>query len=321
MSLFQSFGPLLAALALLFTFPVTVNAALTNLTIDDANSTFFTHPCAGCSAQPGTVEIYDQTWHDGNNGSSGTFTFQGTEVYIYGIDLADPVNISPTMEAAADAFHYYAGSDQFVFNSLFYHAANLSGGANHTVSWTLHGTKKMGRARSSTTLSMASASTSIKSHTGSIAGGVVGAVGSALLIGVGLFFLLRQRKKARENALGDAEHKTHPIRVRTNYVVPFTTHAPARNSNSDDDGGTSPVQSAMSPVASKQYETGWPRPPGAVDEHAPVRAPHGALELPGGESTMASSARERFLEDRLAILEAHVNQHLPPPYEHSGSQE
>jgi hypothetical protein len=31
-------------------------------------------------------------------------------------------------------------------------------------------------------------------------------------------------------------------------------------------------------------------------------------------STTASSARERFLEDRLAILEAHVQQHLPPLY-------
>jgi hypothetical protein len=31
-------------------------------------------------------------------------------------------------------------------------------------------------------------------------------------------------------------------------------------------------------------------------------------------STMTGSAREQFLEDRLAILEAHMNQHLPPPY-------
>lgn len=30
---------------------------------------------------------------------------------------------------------------------------------------------------------------------------------------------------------------------------------------------------------------------------------------------MASSARERFLEDRLTTLEAHVQQHLPPLYE------
>jgi hypothetical protein len=64
------------------------------LTVDDTNTTFFNFidadvnppswaaispgdPCAYCSAQPQTVSIYDQTWHDGSVGSAGSFTFQG----------------------------------------------------------------------------------------------------------------------------------------------------------------------------------------------------------------------------------------------------
>ncbi|KAF8190918.1 hypothetical protein K438DRAFT_904188 [Mycena galopus ATCC 62051] len=82
----------------LLTFSTRARAALTNLTIDDANLTYFTwtedpgiepvptipwaaispgDPCLYCSAQPPDTDIHDQTWHDGSNNSAGSFTFQG----------------------------------------------------------------------------------------------------------------------------------------------------------------------------------------------------------------------------------------------------
>src|ERR1700761_5210319 len=66
-----------------------------NITIDDTDTRYFTFdrvptdnppswaaisptaPCAYCSAQPPTADIYNQTWHDGEEVSTGSFTFQG----------------------------------------------------------------------------------------------------------------------------------------------------------------------------------------------------------------------------------------------------
>lgn len=75
----------------------TARAALTNLTIDDSDLSYFTWtedtgspaptrpwaaispatPCLYCSAQPQTADIQNQTWHDGSNNSAGSFAFQG----------------------------------------------------------------------------------------------------------------------------------------------------------------------------------------------------------------------------------------------------
>ncbi|KAJ7446328.1 hypothetical protein FB451DRAFT_1412356 [Mycena latifolia] len=354
-----SFAALPVALALLFIFPVHA-AALTNLTIDDANSTYFTfaatatsrwaaispgNPCAFCSAQPLTTDIHDQTWHDGSNGSSGTLTFQGTEVFLYGIDLANPANITFTLDGAEAAFHYYAGSEQFVFNSLFFHAGSLSRDANHTLTWTLHETKENGTsalfdyavitvadaAASASASQTASSTPHSKTHTKVVAGAVVAVLGALLVAGV-LFFLLRRRRKARMNALADAE-KPRATRVRANYVQPFIATAPTLPASSDANGETSPVGSVTSPVQSKLFEARWNNvgqststlpPSGAGDSSTELSAYSRAepsadtRTLAGSQaetSTMASSARERFLEDRLAILEAHLTQHLPPPYE------
>jgi hypothetical protein len=79
------------------------NSILTNITIDDTNTTYFSwveppisfpapnpmwaaasasNPCSYCSAQPQSANasaINNQTWHDGRNGSSGSLTFQGIQ--------------------------------------------------------------------------------------------------------------------------------------------------------------------------------------------------------------------------------------------------
>jgi hypothetical protein len=66
-------------------------------------------------------------------------------VYIYGIDLTNPANISFSLDGTFSSFHYYAGSAQFTFNALFFSATDLSeGNGNHTVSWVLHATKMNG---------------------------------------------------------------------------------------------------------------------------------------------------------------------------------
>jgi hypothetical protein len=65
----------------------TVQAALTNVTIDDTNSNFWTFagswnvvtpttPCVGCFAQPDPGLAHNSTWHDGDF-LAGSFTFQG----------------------------------------------------------------------------------------------------------------------------------------------------------------------------------------------------------------------------------------------------
>ncbi|KAF7290009.1 MYND-type domain-containing protein [Mycena chlorophos] len=102
---------------------------------------------------PGVIKIVSlggdisgkSTWHDGSNNSEGTFTFQGAAVAIYGIDLDNPANITFTLDGQPAGYHYYDGTAQFVFNSLFYSAAGLALGVNHTVAWELHTTTKTKR--------------------------------------------------------------------------------------------------------------------------------------------------------------------------------
>jgi hypothetical protein len=69
------------------------SAALTNITIDDTNSTFWTYigpynvvtpstPVPGSLVQPDPELAYNMTWHDGGT-RSGTFMFQGLPQYYY----------------------------------------------------------------------------------------------------------------------------------------------------------------------------------------------------------------------------------------------
>ncbi|KAJ6595799.1 hypothetical protein DFH09DRAFT_1024671 [Mycena vulgaris] len=122
-------------------------AALTNLTIDDTNSTFWNFagswhavtpsaPCDGCLDQPDASQVYNSTWHDGAL-RSGSFTFQGSAVYIYGTDVFDPANISFSMNnPPITSFHYYSGTS-FRYKSLFFKATGLDANAQHTVTWIL----------------------------------------------------------------------------------------------------------------------------------------------------------------------------------------
>jgi hypothetical protein len=58
-------------------------------------------------------------------------------VYIYGIDVVNPANISFSMNnPQISAFHYYNGTG-FVYHSLFFSATGLDPQAQHTVAWDL----------------------------------------------------------------------------------------------------------------------------------------------------------------------------------------
>ncbi|KAJ6564008.1 hypothetical protein B0H19DRAFT_1258525 [Mycena capillaripes] len=396
--------PFLSLLALPFLLLLTpfVHAALTNLTIDDTNSTYFTFtdadsnppswaaitpgaPCVYCSAQPPTDRIHNQTWHDGSVGSAGSFTFQGatpplapspvhrarccirihssqwpgSAVYIYGIDLASPANISFILDdSPIPQFHYHNGTQQFVFDALFFAASNLSsfeedGGVNHTVSWVLDKSRLNGTtglfdyaivtveestiapSPSNAVPNQGSTSkTRSKSKNGTIIAAVVGTIaGLALLAGL-IFLLLRRRSKedsdSREESISEPDHNTppqpRPQRVRDNYVVrPFVESALSLSQTQPSSLTTTPAPTMNQPE--KTLDLSWTNPTLSVSAlsvgsaTSPLSTVHRDPEMSTlaptitSGTTMSSSARERFLEDRLAIIEAHLQQHLPPPYQ------
>ncbi|KAJ6496432.1 hypothetical protein C8R45DRAFT_985885 [Mycena sanguinolenta] len=360
---------LILSLPVLFaTLPRPVRADPTNLTIDDANGTFFTwseapgfavnaipwaaiapgDPCAYCSAQPPTADIHDGTWHDGANGSSGVFVFQGSAVYMYGIDLDNPANVTFTLDDKDAGFHYYAGSEQFVFNSVFFSATNLSyapnttstggdfaGAINHTVAWILHDTAANGTtalfdyavitvdadvAGSSSPSSAAPASSGSTttnggkkstSHTGAIAGGVVGGVALLVIVACLALFFVRRRRRGKHEGVAPVE----PAATRRAGVEPFMAQSP-----------TTP--GGASSMAEKTLDVAWlnpalplasttsPSAPSSQTPSAPISVSPPSSAAPPSSTSPPSSAsaphreRERVLEDRIAQLEAQVSQHL-----------
>ncbi|KAJ6564680.1 hypothetical protein B0H19DRAFT_81762 [Mycena capillaripes] len=247
------------------------------------------------------------------------------------------------------AFHYYAGSAQFIFNALFFNATGLREDVNHTLSWVLHATKTNGSTESalfdyamitvdpsavsaspSTVLpNQSSAAPPIaksKSQTGPIVGGVVGGVA---LIGVTttLVLLLRRRHREPTTATTGAEPRPRGARAHADHVLPFVESAPLGSEAGHTTGGgseskildvswASPASSAAAP--SLQYGA----PPATTDlSSTPASHPSPSvfptsseLSPTPAQSTTSMTAREQFLEERLALLEAQVSQHLPPPY-------
>ncbi|KAJ7072959.1 hypothetical protein C8F01DRAFT_1243972 [Mycena amicta] len=341
-------SPLLIGLVL--SLVVQTQAALTNLTIDDANLAYFTwteapnvsptpvnpwaaispgNPCDYCSAQPPTTDIFDQTWHDGSNNSAGSLTFQGSAVYIFGIDLDNPANITFTLDGQPAGFHYYAGADQFVFKTLFYSASGLSPSDNHTVAWVLHTTKTNGTtglfdyalitvedtasASASPTASAAPLTSPPKktSKTGAIIGGVVGGVAVLAGVAIALAFLVNSRRKKRNRSERRTARRSRRPR-RSGHIEPFAGEAAE---------GSSPA--ATSPGESKILDVAWANPtPASIVPTSPPSdlASASARATDSGSTTTATTTtaqreRERELEARLALLEAQVHQVVePPPY-------
>ncbi|CAK5276940.1 unnamed protein product [Mycena citricolor] len=358
-----------------------------NTTIDDTDSNYFQFvqdiyanppswaaitpatPCLYCSAQPQTAHIHNQTWHDGSVGTQGSLTFQGSAVYIYGIDLTPSANTTFTLESRTTT-HYYNGPNQFVFDALYFSATGLEEGVNHTVSWVVgkgltNGTSALidyavitaSAASPNSSLDSTTASSPLlhkKSNTGAIAGGTVAGVVVLLGLVLLLFSLTRWRRRrgigtqADEADDSDAGPRVRNLRNRQPQrpVQPFvdTSSAPVSisqhqaTSTASDTMQTElqmPVHNTESSTAStsgysesrldsKTMDTSWmnARDNGSltslstsVGPRAPYSQPYADSSTEASTTISGSSARERFLEDRLAVLEAHVLASEPPPYQ------
>ncbi|KAJ7940312.1 hypothetical protein B0H13DRAFT_5870 [Mycena leptocephala] len=132
-------------------YAVFASGAITNTTVDDSDPSFtFTgawnaitpsSPCDACSSKPDPLGTHDGTWHDGSIRSgvsiftSGSFTFMGSAVYIFGIDQATlQPNITFTL-GSIQQVHHYTGTERFVYDALFFSATGLASDQTHTVNW------------------------------------------------------------------------------------------------------------------------------------------------------------------------------------------
>jgi hypothetical protein len=64
----------------------------------------------------------------------------GNAVYIYGIDVHNPANISFSLnDPPLKSFYYHDTGDRniYVYDSLFFQAVNLAPDTQHTVMWVL----------------------------------------------------------------------------------------------------------------------------------------------------------------------------------------
>ncbi|KAJ6517293.1 hypothetical protein C8R47DRAFT_1062983 [Mycena vitilis] len=141
-------------------FASRVCCTITNTTVDDTSNAFTwtgewtaitpSAPCGGCASKPDTTQIEDGTYHDGNfettkdEVTGGSFTFQGSAVYIYGIDQADSQpNIVFTLDSTTST-HHYTGSERFLYRALFFSATGLDSG-QHTVNWVYQPNNDIGK--------------------------------------------------------------------------------------------------------------------------------------------------------------------------------
>ncbi|KAJ7476452.1 hypothetical protein FB451DRAFT_1243255 [Mycena latifolia] len=364
--------PLLLALVLALLSLPAAHAAETNVTIDDSNGAYFSWtedtgtprptlpwaaitpatPCAYCSAQPQTGDIENKTWHDGTNNSAGALTFQGAAVYLYGIDLANPANISFALDGAPAGFHHYDGAAQFVFRALFFAQQNLDATVNHTLAWVLHATATNGTvglidyavvtldaggsASASNPASTGTSSPSTskkKSPAGPIAGGVIGGLALVLLITAAVFFCTRRRRRDASNPLDARPFAGVPAMSEAGGAraggektldVSWTHPAPAPAPSSVAPPSESPPSSAVPPSsvsAAPPTVSSLPAsqaqlssPPVTETQTAPLSSGAASTSPPSAPSV---SERERALEERLAHLEAQVLAVAPPAYDHA----
>ncbi|KAJ7648285.1 hypothetical protein DFH06DRAFT_1135727 [Mycena polygramma] len=335
----MSFSPG-AALILHALLAVRAFAASTNITVDDTNSTIWTFvggwsavtpstPCSGCFAQPDPSQAYNSSWHDGSV-VSGSVTFQGSAIYIYGIDMTatSGTNISFSMNnPSTAAFHYFGGTGT-TYNVPFFSATNLDPSQARTVSFigqtSLTGAGAMlfdyaiitmdqqasvssshSSSASSSTSSAPSSSTPTltptqKSKTGAIVGAVVGVVGGLAILGGGLLLLRRHRKRRSSSRIQmdiDAEDDYEGPGGITGFMVepyqPVPTEPPRE---------TSFVGAPLSP---SEMSTLSSRPP------TTSRLDSKSAQAGSAGDPNAARTREAELEERLHQLEALVH---PPQY-------
>ncbi|KAE9401838.1 hypothetical protein BT96DRAFT_769426, partial [Gymnopus androsaceus JB14] len=99
--------------------------------------------CGGCATKLDLSQTYNNTYHDGDFDTSGpmtgSFQFEGTAVYLYGItalaetaELSFVVDNGPTVNFDLST----VSLTNYVYNTLLFSSSNLINGP-HTLSWTL----------------------------------------------------------------------------------------------------------------------------------------------------------------------------------------
>ncbi|KAF7314155.1 hypothetical protein HMN09_00574800 [Mycena chlorophos] len=374
----------LALLSALLSSPLRLCQAipLTNLTIDDTNTSFFTFggvngtnsppewaaitpstPCDYCSAQPPTTDIYNKTWHDGSVGSRGSFTFNGTEIWIYGVDIENSANITFTLaDINLTTYHSYDAGAQFVFNALFFHAADLPTEADgtprsHTVDWVLGESSKNGTSalfdyavitverEAATPSPSPSSSHSHHSNAGAIAGGVVGGLAALGILLFALFCLrMRRRNRNQHPGLDDKEVQPEPftqqhppvrgpgtdaasiaptmatsgsaslqpLRLETQSVMTGTGTGTSVSGSGGRSAGVGHPP-GLGSSSGKTLDTSWTNPAPLSSVTSPLSSSDARSASDPDRTTLAPSARETFLEERLAALEAHVREMSETP--------
>ncbi|KAF7365964.1 hypothetical protein MVEN_00471900 [Mycena venus] len=194
-----------------------VHAALINITVDDTDVQFWSYagpwnsitpstPCFGCKAHPDPEQAYNKTWHDASL-ASGSFTFQGSAVYIYGIDFPDPGNLTFGMNnPSITTFHYYGGT-AYVYNSLFFSATGLDPTVEHTVTWLFEqsSNSSSGQAGLMDYALVTVDQQKPKTKTKAVVGAVVGVLGGLTLLGAAFMFWRHRRTNARTPMLIDSD--------------------------------------------------------------------------------------------------------------------
>ncbi|KAJ6490239.1 hypothetical protein C8R47DRAFT_1123905 [Mycena vitilis] len=341
-------APFVGAGATLIFLATRASAVSTNITVDDTNSTVWNFvggwsavtpstACPGCFAQPDPTQVFNSSWHDGSV-VSGSVTFQGSAVYIYGVDMTatSGTNISFNMNNPSTAgFHYFGGTGT-TYNVPFFSATKLDPSVQHTVSFigqtSLTGAGAMlfdyavitvdeqatASLSSSATLSTSSTSTpspssnatpapTHKSKTGAIVGAVLGVALVMALLG-GLFLFLRRRSRRRA-AFAQSNIDIDPgydgaVAGRRFSLAGFIVepHQPmSRSSLHGPSVSVSGASTAPTPPASSTPATATTR----LDS----KTPPAPVVLAWNQN--AARTRESDMEERLRQLEALVR---PPEY-------
>ncbi|KAJ7064852.1 hypothetical protein C8F01DRAFT_777313 [Mycena amicta] len=254
----------------------------------------------------------------------------GVAVYIYGIDVVDPANITFAMSnPPISAFHYKDSGGGFIYDSLFFSADGLDGTTQHTVTWNEKSNSISGggaglfdyavvtvdkSATSSQPSTSASGSTSSssfpsainsesggltsntrKSNAGIFAGGVIGSLALLSLLAAVVYYCLRRRSRSASSLLMRITSRSSVLHP-DHFVEPFQVPQSSRTTY------TSSLPARASTI-----------PPIFVSTVTPQN-PKGLSSWGTPSPSSLAHARDAEVEQRLRNLEAMVAERGPPAY-------
>ncbi|KAJ7440134.1 hypothetical protein FB451DRAFT_1300699 [Mycena latifolia] len=169
-------------------------------------------PCPTCFWQLDASQVYSATWHDAAERRSGSCTFRGSAIYLYGVDVPGGANISFTMNTPAmQTYHHYDGdSTGAVYHALLFQAGDLDPDTEHTLTWLLEPAADGGSVgildyaivtqadlTDSNPPAPSPSATNSKRPVTLIVGAVVAAIGGCAVM-ITVVFVLWRRKRSRD---------------------------------------------------------------------------------------------------------------------------